>query len=36
MVEHRWPNIDELIDAVGSGEHPTFAMRTKEMTVLPV
>src|SRR6185437_11498687 len=36
IVEHRWPNVDELIDAVRPGEHPALAMRAKEVTVLPM
>ena len=36
IVEHCWPNIDDLIDAVRPREHPAFTMRAKEMTVLPV
>src|SRR5580658_4556399 len=36
IVEHRWPNVDKLIDAVRPREHPALAMRAKKMSVLTV
>ncbi len=36
VVEHCWPNVDELIDAVRLREHPTHAMRAKKVSLLPV